>query len=87
MVQEKLGLTVDKEDEIVCLIKGANFLLRNVPDEAFAFERKQEPEYRFMPPGPVLYPYLLVNIGSGVSILKVESESDYERIGGTATGG
>ena len=33
------------------------------------------------------YPYLLVIIGSGVSILKVESESNFERIGGTATGG
>ena len=26
-------------------------------------------------------------VGSGVSILKVESESKFERIGGTATGG
>ena len=34
-----------------------------------------------------MYPYLLVIIGSGVSILKVESESKFERIGGTATGG
>ena len=33
------------------------------------------------------YPYLLVTIGSGVSILMVESESKFERIGGTATGG
>jgi len=30
---------------------------------------------------------MLVNIGSGVSILKVESDNCYERIGGTATGG
>ena len=29
----------------------------------------------------------MVIIGSGVSILKVESESKFERIGGTATGG
>eukprot|EP00088_Acartia_fossae_P030687 TRINITY_DN3168_c0_g1_i2.p1 TRINITY_DN3168_c0_g1~~TRINITY_DN3168_c0_g1_i2.p1 ORF type:complete len:628 (-),score=114.81 TRINITY_DN3168_c0_g1_i2:357-2132(-) len=34
-----------------------------------------------------MYPYLLVTIGSGVSILKVESEDSFERIGGTATGG
>ena len=33
------------------------------------------------------YPYLLVTIGSGVSVLMVESESKFERIGGTATGG
>jgi len=36
-----------------------------------------------------LYPFLLVSFGSGVSILQVNSaaESDYERVGGTATGG
>ncbi|CAG7723162.1 unnamed protein product, partial [Allacma fusca] len=34
-----------------------------------------------------IFPYLLVNIGSGVSILKVDSEEQYNRIGGTATGG
>ncbi len=34
-----------------------------------------------------MFPYLLVNIGSGVSILKVEGEQQYQRIGGTATGG
>jgi pantothenate kinase len=34
-----------------------------------------------------MYPYLLVTVGSGVSILKVESDTKFERIGGTATGG
>ena len=34
-----------------------------------------------------MYPYLLVTIGSGVSVLKVESDESFERIGGTATGG
>jgi len=33
------------------------------------------------------FPYLLVNIGSGVSILKVESEDQYQRIDGTSLGG
>lgn len=35
----------------------------------------------------VNYPVLLVNIGSGVSMIKVESECDFQRIGGTALGG
>jgi type II pantothenate kinase len=61
--------------------------LKNVSNEAFTFERKRNPEYQFLSRGPVLFPYMLVNIGSGVSILKVESEDRYERIGGTATGG
>ncbi len=33
------------------------------------------------------YPYILVNIGSGVSILLVNSEKEYKRISGTSIGG
>ncbi|XP_017794391.1 PREDICTED: pantothenate kinase 4 [Habropoda laboriosa] len=87
LLQQKLGLIVDKEDEIACLIKGCNFLLKNIPCEAFEFERHGNPEYKFQKAGPNIFPYLLVNIGSGVSILKVESDNVFERIGGTATGG
>lgn len=62
---------VDKKDELGCLIKGCNFLLKNIPGEAFEFERHGDPEYKFQKAGPNIFPYLLVNIGSGVSILKV----------------
>ena len=34
-----------------------------------------------------LYPYLLVNIGSGVSMLKVEGDGQYERVSGSSLGG
>ena len=34
-----------------------------------------------------IYPYLLVNIGSGVSMIKVSGPKQYERIGGTSLGG
>ncbi|KAG2779833.1 hypothetical protein PC129_g22553 [Phytophthora cactorum] len=33
-----------------------------------------------------LYPFLPVNIGSGVSILKITGESQYERVSGTRLG-
>lgn len=33
------------------------------------------------------YPYLLVNVGSGVSILKVDGESQMTRVGGSSVGG
>ncbi|KAK7582670.1 hypothetical protein V9T40_014115 [Parthenolecanium corni] len=29
LIKEKLGLSVDKEDEMACLIKGYNFLLKH----------------------------------------------------------
>ncbi|XP_011501587.1 PREDICTED: pantothenate kinase 4 [Ceratosolen solmsi marchali] len=87
LLQDKLGTQVDKKDEICCLIKGCNFLLKNISGEAFEFSRHANPEYKFQKAGPNIFPYLLVNIGSGVSILKVESEQEFERVGGTATGG
>ena len=57
-----------------CLITGCNFLLKNIPDEAFVYERHGNPEYNFQGVDPDIFPYLLVNIGSGVSILKVRGE-------------
>ncbi|XP_067145341.1 4'-phosphopantetheine phosphatase [Centruroides vittatus] len=87
LLTSTLGLTVDKEDEMECLIKGCNFLLRNIQDEVFEYHRHRKAEYKFHNIDPNVFPYLLVNIGSGVSIMKVESESKYERIGGSAMGG
>jgi len=82
-----INYRVDKEDELTCLITGCNFLLKNISDEAFVYNRNASPEYEFQTADPHVFPYMLVNIGSGVSILKVESDNCYERIGGTATGG
>jgi len=39
------------------------------------------------PPPEQIYPYLLVNIGSGVSMIKVSGPSQYTRVGGTSLGG
>ncbi|CAC5407943.1 coaW [Mytilus coruscus] len=82
-----LGVQLDKEDEMECLINGSNFLLKNIPDEAFIYQRHGQSEYQFQGIHHDIFPYLLVNIGSGVSFVKVESETKYERIGGTSTGG
>ena len=41
----------------------------------------------FAEPRADIYPYLLVNIGSGVSMIKVSGSKDYNRIGGTSLGG
>jgi pantothenate kinase len=70
-----------------CLIKGCNFLTRNVPNELFTIDHITE-EYHFkIIENNHLYPYLLVNIGSGVSILKVDSENSFQRVGGSTIGG
>uniref|UniRef100_A0A672Z8K0 4'-phosphopantetheine phosphatase n=1 Tax=Sphaeramia orbicularis TaxID=375764 RepID=A0A672Z8K0_9TELE len=87
LIEKKLGLKVDKEDEMTCLIKGCNFVLRNIPHEAFVYAKHADSEFRFQTTHPDIFPYLLVNIGSGVSIVKVESEDKFERIGGSSIGG
>uniref|UniRef100_A0A8C4RZY8 4'-phosphopantetheine phosphatase n=1 Tax=Erpetoichthys calabaricus TaxID=27687 RepID=A0A8C4RZY8_ERPCA len=87
LIEKKLRLKVDKEDEMSCLIKGCNFVLKNIPHEAFVYVKHADPEFRFQTTQPDIFPYLLVNIGSGVSIVKVESEDKFERIGGSSIGG
>ena len=65
-----------------CLIKGCNFISRNVANEVFTIDYKTlEYECKVIEKSN-LFPYLLVNIGSGVSILKVESDETFQRVGG-----
>ncbi|XP_023693204.1 4'-phosphopantetheine phosphatase isoform X2 [Paramormyrops kingsleyae] len=87
LIEKKLKLKVDKEDEMSCLIKGCNFVLKNIPHEAFVYAKHADSEFRFQNTHPDIFPYLLINIGSGVSIVKVESEDKFERIGGSSIGG
>ncbi|XP_036855656.2 4'-phosphopantetheine phosphatase isoform X2 [Manis javanica] len=87
LIEQKLQLKVDKEDVMTCLIKGCNFVLKNIPHEAFMYQRDSDPEFRFQTNHPNIFPYLLVNIGSGVSIVKVETEDRFEWIGGSSIGG
>ena len=56
-----------------CLIKGCNFLIKNVPNEVFTIDYKTLEYERKVIENQHIFPYLLVNIGSGVSILKVIS--------------
>ncbi|KAL0603587.1 4'-phosphopantetheine phosphatase [Plecturocebus cupreus] len=87
LIEEKLQLKVDKEDVMTCLIKGCNFVLKNIPQEAFVYQKDSDPEFRFQTNHPHIFPYLLVNIGSGVSIVKVETEDRFEWVGGSSIGG
>jgi len=35
--QERLGINLQKEDEMACAVAGANFLLETIRDEAFTY--------------------------------------------------
>lgn len=85
LFKEKLGVSLDKVDEMDCLVSGANFLLNAVHPEAFTYIDGRE-EYVQIDHND-LYPYLLVNIGSGVSMIKVDGDGKFERVSGTSIGG
>jgi type II pantothenate kinase len=59
--------------------------LQTVPREAFTYLDGQKKFVEI--DHNDLYPYLLVNIGSGVSMIKVDGDGKYERISGTSLGG
>ncbi|XP_043813392.1 pantothenate kinase 2 isoform X5 [Manihot esculenta] len=85
LFKEKLGVSLDKEDEMDCLVAGANFLLKAIRHEAFTH---MEGHKKFVQiDHNDLFPYLLVNVGSGVSMIKVDGDGKFERVSGTNVGG
>ncbi|XP_026393977.1 pantothenate kinase 2-like isoform X2 [Papaver somniferum] len=82
---EKIGVTVEKEDEMDCLAVGANFLLKVFQNEAFTFIEGEKQSVDIDEND--LFPYLLVNIGSGVSIHKVTGDGTSEAVDGSRIGG
>lgn len=85
MIREVLGVDVLREDEMECLIIGLDFFITEIPREVFTYSEANP--MHFVSPSDNVYPYLLVNIGSGVSFLKVSGPREYERVGGTSLGG
>ncbi|CAA0814129.1 Pantothenate kinase 2 [Striga hermonthica] len=85
LFKEKLGIFLDKVDEMSSLVAGANFLLKAVQREAYTYMDGQK-EYVQIDHED-LYPYLLVNVGSGVSMIKVDGDNKFERVSGTSVGG
>ena len=87
-----MELELRKYDELQMLILGMDFLVYHIPDECYYFKNFKFSEGDAMTAEPfpmpsdpdAAYPYLVVNIGSGVSIMKVEGEGQFARVGGTA---
>lgn len=81
-------LQLHKLDELECLIRGVLYIdsvVSSGPSECYYFENPTDPEHCIQRPYTLEnpFPLLLVNIGSGVSILAVYSENDYKRVTGT----
>jgi pantothenate kinase len=83
------------------IIRGLNFLMEyDASNEVFTVDWKTE-EQTFgvfhevlsrhlclrIKKRPTYFPYLLVNVGSGVSILRVNGTDSFERVSGSHIGG
>ncbi|KAJ7964473.1 pantothenate kinase 2 [Quillaja saponaria] len=85
LFKDRLGFTFHRVDELEGLVGGANFLLKNVHQEAFTYTDGRK---EFIRADPVdLFPYLLVTIGSGVTWIKVTGEGKAEFYTGSTIGG
>ncbi|KAG2636425.1 hypothetical protein PVAP13_2NG449600 [Panicum virgatum] len=76
LFKERLGVSLEKEDEMDCLVSGANFLLKAIRHEAFTHMDGHK-EYVQIDQND-LFPFLLVNVGSGVSIIKVDGHGKFQ---------
>ncbi|XP_042496273.1 pantothenate kinase 2-like [Macadamia integrifolia] len=85
LFKERIGVGLDKEDEMDCLVAGANFLLKAIRHEAFTHMEGRKEFVQI--DHNELFPYLLVNVGSGVSMIKVDGEGKFQRVSGTNVGG
>lgn len=88
-IKQKLNIKLKKSDELDSVIYGINYIDKfNADQECYYIvnplaEKFQKVPYDFRQP----YPYLVVNIGSGVSILAVYSPKSYNRVWGSSIGG
>ncbi|EFP12615.1 hypothetical protein GCK72_002735 [Caenorhabditis remanei] len=90
IIMKELGVRLQRTDEMRSLIYGVNFLLSTNVDESFTYHHDAIGlnKFQYRPiAADLIYPFLLVNIGTGISILKVDSPTSYERVGGSSMGG
>lgn len=83
--RKELNMRLVKCDEFDALIQGMQYIDATNSSECYYWSqptdetRCQKISYDFSNP----YPFLIVNIGSGVSILSVRGPNDYKRVSGT----
>ena len=81
-LEQSLGVHVKKVDEMQALHRGFKYVLKTVPQPAFTYRESEGAA----PVTDLECPCLLVNCGTGVSILKIEEEK-MQRVTGTCLGG
>lgn len=87
--QREVNMQLHKFDELDSLIRGIHYIDANNRKECYYWQHPKDEQrcckvpYDFSNP----YPYLVVNVGSGVSVLAVYSPFNYKRVSGTSLGG
>ncbi|XP_071749918.1 pantothenate kinase 3 isoform X2 [Lepeophtheirus salmonis] len=89
--KENVNMTLNKFDELNSLVRGIQYIRGFKNNELFYIQDHEvegEDSYTNVSyTSQSVYPFLLVNIGSGVSILSVTGPETYRRVYGTSLGG
>lgn len=86
LLNEALGISLHKVDEMDSLVKGIHLLSDCKGEEPRYLDGEMDTKTCEGSP-ETEDPFLLVNIGSGVSIIKVSSRDVFKRVSGTSLGG
>jgi len=97
MFKDRLDIELRPVDELAVVVQGIAWLVERPVKEMIWLEPLGNVQEAVEPATPrreclslgaaALYPFLLVNIGSGVSIVKVNGLNSFERVSGSAIGG
>mmetsp|Transcript_30483 Transcript_30483/g.50495 ORF Transcript_30483/g.50495 Transcript_30483/m.50495 type:complete len:429 (-) Transcript_30483:295-1581(-) len=87
MLKEVLHVKVVPFKELQAVVDGLLFLVESGPPDEF-FSVGPDGHHMTAPMrADTIFPFLCVNVGSGVSILRVDGPSSFTRVGGTSCGG
>lgn len=84
-ISDEFKITLEKHDELLSLVSG--YIAINEKGSKIFYELDSDNKPIYIPKEDLEYPHIAVNIGSGVSILKVSSLSEVKRVSGTLMGG
>ncbi|KAL7699393.1 Pantothenate kinase subunit [Lotmaria passim] len=92
LAQHELGVEFDVVKEMDAVVKGLNLVLRIAPDSVFTVDPVTgvHHPHKLVSPGDSFspFPYLLINIGSGISFIKCTgADGAHVRVGGSPIGG
>lgn len=101
-LRNDLNIDIVSIDEMESLVRGLEFAISNVVGECYTYKPTTWPALSSQTPGgekdwnlkvdldgmtSAEFPFLLVSIGSGVSIIRVDGPGRFERVSGSSIGG